>query len=230
MDGSVTNSVIIWSYSHDNKQEAFLFYQAGTWGPNWTIGSLSINDKLMGGAPFAWNGSNSTALGYALNNTFITSAMSMSIPNWGGTGAPPGALFANNLEYSFNGQFNDDEGLSTHPSYSNNGYFTTGSLWWRYGATGYTSLADWNAASGETGDVFANPMFAGTPSLTAPSCNNTTAGPSKCTATLQAYMLQAGSPMHGAGIAPTALPPGFTYDRDFFGAPTNGVWSIGAAN
>jgi hypothetical protein len=230
LDGSVTNSMIVWDYSHDNKQEAFLFYQSGTWGPNWVIGSISINDKLGGGYPFAWTGSNSTARGYVVNNTFISSAMWMGIPNWGGTGAPAGAMIANNLDYSFNGQFIDDEGTTTHPTYRNNGYWTTRSLWWRYGSPGYTTLGTWIAAAGETGAILANPLFAGSPSLTAPVCNNTTTGPQACKSTLGVYALQSGSPMHGAGGAPTALPPGFSYDRDFFGSPTNGVWSIGAAN
>lgn len=233
-DGSVTNSIGEYNYSHHNAGASWLLYppgDTGAWGPNTVRYNVSENDDNQLG-----NGAGAFALSpggvfYVYNNTVYRSTVFPNItPNcfdFGATGGfAPGTLLANNLcimaGYS---QVNGDahyifaEGDLSNVTIINNFYFNPNGFdhWWINGF--FNGLAAVLAGTGKEADSL-NPtampvVSAGTGGI----CTWTPArgdGPQPCP---QGYQLIADSLGIGAGadltMAPFSLNVG---QRDYHGS------------
>ncbi len=225
LDGSVTSSVMQYNYSHDNYGAGFLFYGAGTWGPNTARFNISEHDGLLGttGSPsMAISGGPSPMIVNIYNNTVFNNAPAADqTPAFGFTnGVPTGGVIANNIFYSTANSFNQSWLVWTNnaePSgikFVNNDYFGDAPVTFEWNGTRYTSLATWQAASGE--DAAALSV---NPKLASPGNGGTCNGWS-ATCAANAYSLGAASPMLGKGIDLTAAPYNLDIGKhDFFGKP-----------
>ncbi len=218
-DAGTTNSVMQYNYSHDNDGAGYLICShknAHTYNNNIVRYNISVNDcrKKTHGAINFWTGSpiedpirNTQIFGNTIYSS-ISSAISFQSKNIYST------KVCNNLFITANNQKlvegNPDKSMAT---FSGNVYWSVDGA---FDITGYKSLEDWRAA---TGQEILNGKPVGLvvdPKVTELGSNVTVGDPTKLR-TLTAYRLQKNSPLIDAGLDLRSLFGIDTGDRDFFG-------------
>lgn len=248
-DGSVTNAVMQYNYSHNTAGNGITGFTSQTWGPNvfrFNIvenAGLGVGDFSNGEIAMGPTDLNATYLVY--NNTVFNNKNGVISYN----GAPTrvtgitsscvgSGIIANNI-FMTNPTLGAAPFVFINPNCSTlfeaNGYYATAAGGqWRIGTpssfTTYASLPAWQAVIGsDTGAFNSNPIFSGTPPqgtcLTTP--NGT--GPQPCPAQ---YSLGVGSPALGTAYTGlTSAPWNQTITRDYYGNTCSGgnVRDIGAS-
>ena len=252
LDGGVTNSVIQYNYSHNNFGPGYITYadvaDMGHWGPNTIRYNISVNDARstrdttngsigLGGpgtVPEILNVYNNTVWQANPGTTLVRPTAFAFI-----TSVPTSGIIANNIlavsanEYGSSVfMTNNNMPLPAGVILRNNNYYSIGTstpLWYNWSGASYTTLAAWQAASGEVDAKNVNPIFLG--GGTAQTCAWTPSslvGPKPCP---NGYTLGTSSPLFGAGVdlsaSPYNLSLGFT---DYYGVtiPTVAGYNIGA--
>jgi Right handed beta helix region len=230
LDVGVSDSVIQYCYSHDNRGAGYLFSQQGPipWQRNTIRYNISENDGaggLMGAITFySAPGRLGLEEGWVYGNTVYAGA-GPALNTSSETNISGQKVF-NNIFVSDNGQMLvwDWSGSS-----SANGIEISGNLYWAADGSpsfeGYSSLAAWQAASGhEAGGEgrYADPL------LLAAGQGGSIGDPSRLS-TLDAYTVAAGSPAIDAGVDPAryVTDPG---SSDYYGQsiPAGAGWDMGA--
>ena len=216
IDGGTSHSIVQYNYSHDN--HGYGYYVAQVPDASFRLSranvvryNISENDARAGAIPGAIHiGGDGPLRDIEIyNNTVFISAAGL-LPQW----APPSAIRVwgdlANIQVR-NNLFVALDGIPLvrveHP-----GATFTGNAYWTGGGPVLIEGA-WE----DPGGLFADPL------LTAPGAGGTVGDPRRLR-TLDAYRLQAGSPLINRGV-PTPGP------RDFYGArtPRGGAYDIGAA-
>ena len=231
MDGSVTNSVIEYCYSHDNDGPGYMFIEWGSkrdFKNNIMRYCVSVNDAAgnVNGGNIAISSLDVTQ---TVDSMFIYNN-TIYVPDGGtafSTGANAygtGVQYRNNIVY-----FADDGWAMRHMSnvafpiaqysFNHNLYYshTNATISYRYGGATFTTLAAYQAGSGyEAAGLNVNPMLANPGNASTIGMGNPLSG-------LTAYQLIAGSPAIAAGVTISGAPA-----TDFYGNPLAGSVNIGA--
>ena len=218
LDGQVTNSVVQYNYSHDNYGSGYLAYIAGSWSGNTFRYNLSQNDG-SGADLTGYQGTTSDLAFY--NNTLFTSAQAASpfqiaMPGGGSIG---GRIANNILDAAGGAPLVDvlswNTAQLTGLSFLNNDYRTPGPLAIAWSGGSYDSPKAWAAATGQETQNGAVVALGADPALQNPGSGGTIGGYGP--GSLPGYLLQASSPLRGAGLDLKAV---FGIDAgptDFFG-------------
>lgn len=230
-DGGVTNSVMQYNYSHDNKAPDLMFfgYNDGTvktWNNNTmrfniaqriSAAANQICDAYISGTSTMTNAS-------IYNNTLLNSVGPCTFGS--NNSSTVTATVANNIFASiFTGSSLQVNPASSINMYGND-YYNNQQVAWA--GTTYTTFASWQAAtsqekiSGSNVGLISNPLF------NSPWGGPTTHGYNP--ANLNEYQLQLTSPMLGAGLN---LQTQFSINvgtQDYYGAavPNAGAYNVGA--
>ena len=226
LDGGVTFSVMQNDYSHDNAGAGFLLAQGAgvrAWGRNYVRYNVSQNDgrKNAYGA-LTLTGGPGPSNAIVENNTFYMSPASGASPSgvrakWAGTG-----VFVRNNIFVTTGAIP----LASVDSSANFTNFN-GNDWWSSGSafkvvwngTTYSTLANWQSATGKEMNGSAATGLSVDPKLTAPGAGPTIGDAYKLTSLTQ-YKLKSGSPMLNAAVALASPFSSYTSATvDFFGQP-----------
>ena len=230
-DGSVTNSIIQYCYAHNNDGAGFMFVEWGSqrnFANNVMRYCISEND--------AATSLNSGALSFGVLNVSypIDSTLIHNNVFYIAGGAKAIALISNNygtanqlrnniFYFAGAGSVIDHVGSSVEPTtqytFNHNLYFshTNAAVTYRNGGNSYTTLAAYQAATGqEANGLNTNPMLAN-------PGGGGTVGYGNALSGLTAYQLIAGSPALAAGTAITGAPA-----TDFYGNTLAGAVNIGA--
>jgi hypothetical protein len=241
LDEGTTNSVVQYNWGHDSMGNCVLWDAnndglINQWGGNHTRFNICQRNGLATSPAaeinIAANGGDMTAPSYIYNNTIYPAPGSSAIRRAGSNIAMVNVF--NNIFYPE--QSGDTVISIPNPSsitFIGNDYFVplkgvAGTLNFSWNGTSYGSFSAWQTATGQEKISGVNVGLTSDPKLYVPGGGFITAGysPQK----MQAYNLQAGSPMIGAGLNPTTqfgINPGA---QDFYGnAVTASTLPVGAA-
>jgi hypothetical protein len=254
LDGSTTNSVVEYNYTHNNAG-AGLYGWMGVVTSDWTNntyrGNISENDayivednpqEFFGGMSFNNTGCTACVV-YAYGNTIYQNsslagrgALVLATQN-GSNGIGAGSVIADNIFAYTSGNYavTCNPALTPVGTWRNNSYFainggTTVRVDPNCGSASAPSgsLAQWETRTAETGGTTSNPGFVGTVPAGTVSWNATG------NQTLPSgYALGGGSPLLGVGVAPSSLSvTTINPVLDFYGTSepnsTGSGWNIGA--
>jgi hypothetical protein len=217
LDGYVTNSTLQYNYSHDNFGGGFITYIATPWGPNTIRDNIAQNNATSTHAAnffgdFAITNYSGSMSGLNFYNNTAFSDGPSGTDVFSIAGNPATTTIANNIFYSSNGAdlvYTEDASTSGIVL-ANNDYFATGPFKIGWLGTTYTTLASYQAASGQdASSTSTNPLL-----VNAGSGGTCGGWSSSCPSS---YELQHGSPMTGLGLnlnTAFGINPG---TQDYFG-------------
>lgn len=235
LDAGTTDSVIQYSYTHDNDGSGISLAQgtgSDRWGGNVVRYTVSENDARangFGAITAGTLGGPFDGCDVVGNTVYISPAAAGTVSAVSLTSGSPGFQFVNNLFVTAGGEpLVRAAAGQTNVRFVGNGYWSSGAPFlveWEGGAQ--TALAEWRASAGQETVGGADVGIAADPRLAAPGKGGTVAGGGL--ATLVAYTLQAASPMLDAGLDPAD----FGVDaggRDLYGAlaPQGSAYDVGA--
>lgn len=238
LDINVSNSAIQYCLAYDNHGAGVLAW-ARTTGTDWTGNTIRYNLLVGNGRGTSGGFYGEIAMGGNLNNSWIyentcvskdlggTSVPAFSI----GTATPVGLLLWNNIFYS-NGASPILNTTTAHAStgvlFQGNDYYRPSGMSLKWGATTYTSLANWRAAIANQEQVSAvNTGYTVDPVFFQPTTTPTITD-AKDLVYYFDLQLQTSSPVRGAGLnllATFGVNPG---PRDYYGNALTVPSSIGA--
>lgn len=249
LDDGTSNSIVQYSYAHDNYGLSFLMWwgnaTSALWHDNtfrWNIAETYQYGGALPSTCFGFTGSASPVVNvYLHNNTCYARGVLSNAMGGGGAGAQvAGPIAANNIFVSEGGQFfyMPFQSTATGLSFIGNDYYNAVSTFSiRWGGVNYTSLAAWQATGQETvsavpvGTVTNPLLVVGGAGGTCSWTPSALAGPQPCPAN---YKLQVGSPMKGIGLTPAQTSIPSFGSRDYFGNAvpnaTGSGYNIGADN
>ncbi|MBA2707861.1 MAG: hypothetical protein H0U59_08675 [Gemmatimonadaceae bacterium] len=235
LDGSVTNSVIQYNYSHDNQGPGFLLAHFGGFRPfgnNVVRYNVSQNDARRNnyGGITLTGGEFMTNVIVEHNTVFVSDVQDTVVSALRLKGVGPGISIRNNIFYATGAaHLVDADNGSEQAALRGNNYYSTDEFRVRWLGSTYLSLVEWQEQGPEM--LGTTPTGASVnPQLAAPG----TAGlilNGKLLNTLLQYQLLSGSPMVDAAldvVNPFTYAPSAT---DYFGnpAPQGNGRDVGAA-
>lgn len=218
IDGGVINSVAQYNYAHDNEGAGFEMtsyddHLVKRWENNTFRFNISQNNGAQG---FIFNVGSQVTHCYVYNNTVIE-ASGEATPSLliGGTGAAD-CIFANNIFYAVQSPGGNTLDVRTPSAivFAGNDWFGNGKFVW--GKTTYPTFAEWQATTGQEKIGGVNVGSTVEPRLFVYGGGGMVGG--YAPGSLNAYQLQTGSPMLGAGVdlkSQYRIDPG---PRDYYGA------------
>lgn len=239
LDGGVTNSVMQYNYSHDNDGTGFMAYQYSGAPPqsgNIIRYNVSENDGqknsasgiLIGGASpsdLATNlqvYNNTIYTSYETTDPSVIYIMNNNVEN---------IFIRNNIFVSAGGAKIVDMPVTNEVLFQGNNYFSSGDPFViKMGSNTYNSLAAWKAADLNQERIGGTDLGSSVDPLLIDPGMGGTVGNTTNLSSLNAYKLQATSPMRNSGLDLNAL---FGLDvgvEDFWGnsLPQNGQFDVGA--
>jgi len=240
LDGGCVNSVMQYNYSHDNHGAGYLICQyrgAREFKNNVCRYNISENDGIacrypMGAIHFYSSGSSGGIQDTQVyNNTLYVSAATRGAGIEIDTGHIYNTSIYNNIIFTAAGKrVVDANKTSGGWSFKGNCYWASGApLEIVWGASTYTSLAEWRSATGQEKIDGRDIGFEVDPQLVKAGSGGTI-GDVRKLASLKAYQLMESSPLIDAGLDIKAL---FGFDvgnRDYYGTeiPSGAKFDVGA--
>lgn len=242
LDGSVTNSIVQYNYSHDNYGGGIITCAAcgapGPWGPNTIRYNITQNDDGQGNGYMG-----EIVVSSKTSNQFVVNVYNNTSYNNNGAalldfnqGTFASGVIANNL-FIQAGEDQYGQAMLVQTNHQDprwakmagNAYYVIGSATPTFAidARNYSTFGSYQSETGwDTGSKFGNPMLANAGS--GGVCNVTATGPRSCP---RAYAPTASSPVLGAGVDLTANPYSLSVGtQDYYGnsVPSGGKYNIGA--
>lgn len=229
-DGMVTNSVMQYNYSHDNDGSGYLLCQFGSsaWSNNVVRYNVTQNDGRKNSyAPiFTWSSITNADI---YDNTIYLSPASTGSPVAVNLSAGTNVSFRNNIVVTTGGMTLLKGSNGTNRFVQGNNWYTSGGAFNINWGGNYTSLAAFQAASGQEKLNGTSVGMSVDPKLVNPGGGTTLNNADMLESSLGAYKLQSSSPLISKGLNLKSVFGTSTGSRDFFAdaLPTTG-FDIGA--